>query len=86
MSNLGTSITVSLLALGVIFLTLSILIGVIKILVTWIPYTEPPPESRSQASSGYKETGEHIAIIHAAMAHYLGKHPEEIQIASIHPR
>ena len=81
MSNLGTSIMVSFLALGVIFLTLSILIGIIKILVTCMPYTEPP----SQASTGGAETGEHIAIIHTAMAHYLGKHPEEIKIANVHP-
>ena len=85
MSNLNTSITVSFLALAVIFLTLAILIGVIKVLVNWMPYKEPSHSLHSHASnSGDMEMAEHIAIIHAAMAHYLGKSPQEIQIANIH--
>ena len=84
MSNLNTAITVSFLALGVIFLTLTILIGVIKVLVSWMPYTAPPSHA-TQAPTGDAETGEHIAIIHTALAHYLDKRPEEIQIANIRP-
>ena len=43
MEDLRSSITVSFLALFVIFITLAILIGVIKILVAWMPYVDPPP-------------------------------------------
>ena len=83
MSDIGTSITVSFLALGVIFLTLSLLIGIIKVLVTWMPYTESLSQARSPVLTGDAETGEHVAIIHSTIAHHLGEPPEKIQIASI---
>ena len=83
MSDIGTSITVSFLALGVIFLTLSLLIGIIKVLVVWMPYVEPSPQARQSPSAG--DTEEHIAIIHTAISYYLGKRPEEIQMGNIHP-
>ena len=85
MSDLAPSITVSFLAMGVIFLTLSSLIGVIKILVNWMPYTEPLQKARLQASIGDAEIGEHIAVIHNVIAHHLDKRPEEIQIVNVHP-
>ena len=83
MSSIGTPITVSFLALGVIFLTLSILIGIIKVLVAWMPYTEPLLQETRSMPAGDAEIGEHIAIIHTIIPHYLGKHPEEIHISNI---
>ncbi len=82
MPNLTTSITVSFLAMGVIFLTLSILIIVIRVLVNWMPYTAPAPQPK-RVPTGDDKTNEHIAIIHCALANYLGKRPEEIQIVDI---
>jgi len=86
MEHLGTSITVSILAMGVIFITLTVLICVIKILVFWMPYIAPPPSlEKRNTAQGDSETTQHIAIIHAAIAHHMGKRPEEIQLSDIRP-
>ena len=86
MEDLRTSITVSILALFVIFITLAILIGVIKILVAWMPYVDPPPSETKKkvtALNNDPEINKHVAIIHAALSNYIGKSPEEIQISEI---
>tara|TARA_B100000686_G_scaffold343531_1_gene424539 strand:+ start:659 stop:925 length:267 start_codon:yes stop_codon:yes gene_type:complete len=87
MEHLGTSITVSFLAMGVIFTTLTVLIGVIKMLVSWMPYAAPPPslKKRKNTSHDESETTKHIAIIHATIAHHIGKQPEEIEVSDIRP-
>ena len=87
MEHLGTSITVSFLAMGVIFTTLTVLIGVIKILVSWMPYVAPPPSLKKRKSYGHddSQTTQNIAIIHATIAHHIGKQPQEIQISDIRP-
>lgn len=81
------SIQVSILAMAVIFLVLGVLVGVIKVLVHFLPYTAPPPPPpRAQApaaASGSSQDEDHIAAIHAALAHHLGKAPHEIQISNI---
>jgi sodium pump decarboxylase gamma subunit len=82
------SIQVSILAMAVIFLVLGVLIGVIKVMVHYLPYTAPPPTPpRAQAptttASGSSQDEDHIAAIHAALAHHLGKAPHDIQIANI---
>ena len=82
------SIQVSILAMAVIFLVLGVLIGVIKVMVRYLPYTAPPPPPpRAQAptttASGSSQDEDHIAAIHAALAHHLGKAPQDVQIANI---
>ena len=75
---------VSGLSMSVIFLVLSVLIGVIKILVHLIPYKEGPAPQDSGGPSAPNVPDEEItAAIHAAMAFHLGKSPDEIQIANI---
>jgi hypothetical protein len=54
----------------------------IKLLVKWMPYVPPPAKP---VPVGNQETSEHIAVIHSALAHYLGKPPNEIQIKNIRP-
>lgn len=86
MANLYAACLVSVLAMTVIFLVLSILIGVVKVLVYFLPYKEEegPPETRQISAPDTLEE-EHTAAIHAAIASHLGKLPHEIQIASIKP-
>ncbi len=81
MSPITSSIFVSLISLSVIFIILTSLIFVIKTLVKWMPYVPPP--AKPVSSSGNEETSEHIAVIHSALAHYLKKAPNEIQITNI---
>jgi len=80
-------IQVSILAMVVIFLVLGILIGLIRLMVHFLPYTaEPAPPPRAQAPAaapGTSQDEDHIAAIHAALAYHLGKTPQEIQIQSI---
>ena len=87
MSNIIQSIQVSLLAMGVIFLVLGSLIWVIKGLVHYYPYTAPaaqPSKSKAAPSpAGGSPDGEHIAAIHAALAHHLGKAPQDIHIVNV---
>lgn len=87
MELINQSIQVSILAMGVIFLVLGILIGVIKVLVHFLPYTAPPaPPARAQApaaASGSSQDEDHLAAIHAALAHHLGKAPQDVQISNI---
>ena len=87
MPSLVEPIQVSILAMVVIFLVLGVLIGVIKVLVHFLPYTAPTaPQPRAQApaaASGSFQDEDHIAAIHAALAHHLGKTPQEIRIINI---
>ena len=87
MPSLIEPIQVSILAMAVIFLVLGILIGVIKVLVHFLPYAAPPPPPpRAQApetASGSSQDEDHIAAIHAALAHHLGKAPQDIHIVNI---
>tara|TARA_B100000686_G_scaffold351591_1_gene450813 strand:+ start:1237 stop:1500 length:264 start_codon:yes stop_codon:yes gene_type:complete len=86
MENLGTAITVSVIAMGVIFITLSVLIGIIRVLVSWMPYTTPSSvKNQPNTSTENGEAADHIAAIHAAVCCYTGKPPEEIQIVDIRP-
>ena len=82
MASLIAPLQISLLALGVIFLVLTILMAVIKVLDFLLPYVEPPaPPAKPQSSGGQED--ETVAAIHAAMAHHLGQPPHQIQIARI---
>ncbi len=84
MPSLIAPIQISLLAMGVIFVVLTILIAVIKALDFLLPYVEPPaPSAKSQPAGGQED--ETIAAIHAAMAHHLGQALHQIQITRIQP-
>lgn len=86
MSLIIQSIQVSILAMGVIFLVLGILIGVIRVLVHFLPYVaepSPPPKVQALAASGSSQDEDHIAAIHAALAHHLGKAPQNIHLVNI---
>jgi sodium pump decarboxylase gamma subunit len=88
MSLITQSIQVSILSMSVIFLVLGVLIGVIKVMVHFLPYTAPAPapqktQAPKAASSGSSQDEDHIAAIHAALAHHLGKSPQDIHIANI---
>ncbi len=80
MANLIAPMQISLLAMAVIFLVLSILIGVIKGMVFLMPYVAPPPAKPKPAGGQDEET---VAAIHAAMAHHLGQAPHQIHITRI---
>ena len=83
-ANLLTAFTVSALSLTVIFIVLGILIGVIKILVSFLPYKDQKaPQKTRPAPAPDAEAEEHIAAIHAAIAFHTGKMPREIQITNI---
>ena len=90
MSLLIEPIQVSILAMAVIFLVLGILIGVIRVMVHFLPYAAlPASPSRAQApvaASGSSQDEDHLAAIHAALAHHLGKAPQDIQIVNITSR
>ena len=84
MSALIAPLQISLLAMGVIFLVLTILIGLILILDALVPYVEPPaPPAKPQPAGGQEE--ETVAAIHAAMAHHLGRAPHQLHITRIQP-
>lgn len=86
MSLITQSIQVSILAMGVIFLVLGILIVVIRVLVNFLPYAATPAspaKAQAPAASGASQDDDHIAAIHAALSHHLGKPPESIHIVNI---
>ena len=83
-TDIYTALVVSVIALGVIFLVLGILIGVIKVLVTILPYTEKTasqPKPQAPAQNQLQE--EHTVAIIAGIASHTGKSPHEIQIKNI---
>jgi len=90
MSLITQSMQVSLLAMGVIFLVLGILIVVIRVMVHFLPYKAPPAPAPKAAktpaaASGYSQDEDHMVAIHAALAHHIGKSPQDIHIANVTP-
>ena len=86
-----TSLTVSLIAISVIFTVLIILIFTIKLLVYVLPYQEPPVTKSSahlspQRSSASTVTPDIISAITAVMATHLGQSPQEFHITQITPK
>lgn len=83
-ANFIAALSVSAIALTVIFLVLTLLICVIKILDRLLPYQEPPaPAPRAAPVPAAGETDEHIAAITAALSAYLGVSPDSFRIESI---
>ena len=88
-----TSLTVSLIAISVIFTVLIILIFTIKLLVYLLPYQEEPPATKSSAqappqhsSASTTVTPDIISAITSVMATHLGKSPQEFYITQISPK
>lgn len=80
------AVSVSILSMSVIFLVLGVLIAVIKTLEHFIPYKAPPaapPRATAKAAPAAADDGEHVAAIHSALAHHLGKSPQDVGITRI---
>ncbi len=94
MSDFSSSIVVSILGLAVIFVALSSLILLIKVMVFLAPAPQKPhkkgPSAKSApaapASAGAGPASpEHSAVIQSVLAHHLGRPPAEIHITSVKP-
>jgi sodium pump decarboxylase gamma subunit len=83
-----TSLTVSGIAMTVIFLVLTILIFAIRLLVHFIPYVEPkkPARKTQPAPASPSDTDEDIAVITSVMTTHLSQLPENSQIINIQSR
>ncbi|MFQ5483143.1 MAG: OadG family protein [Nitrospinaceae bacterium] len=85
---IASAVKVSFLALCVIFLVLGILIGIIQALVHLIPSApaaapSPKPAPLTPQASASGEEEELIAVIQTALAHYLGRQPDQLQITDV---
>ena len=81
-----SAVNVSILAMGVIFAVLTILIFTIQVLVKLIPYEAPPPAPQCQKAAraaGSGDHDDHVAAITATLAMHLGKSPGEFRIVNI---
>lgn len=84
-----SAVNVSILAMGVIFTVLTILIFTIQVLVKLIPYEAPPPSPQRKKAVSAAIGGdhdEHVAAITATLAMHLGKSPNEFRIVNISQR
>ena len=84
-----SAVNVSILAMGVIFLVLTILIFTIKVLVKLLPYEAPPPAPQRRqkpASTASTSDDDHVAAITATLAMHMGKNPSEFRITNISQR
>ena len=82
-----TSLTVSLIAILVIFTVLVVLIYTIKLLMRLIPYEAPLAAARAKPKTSTNVvTPDIISAITAAMATHLRKSPQEFYITQIHPK
>ena len=73
---------VSVLAMTVIFVVLTILIFTIQMLVKLIPYEEPVP-SQKVSVSGSSGHDDQVAAITASLAAHMGKRPDEFRVLNI---
>ena len=74
---------VSVLAMTVIFVVLTILIFTIKMLVKLIPYKEPAPSQKVPVSGSSSGHDDQVAAITATLAAHMGKRPGEFRILNI---
>jgi sodium pump decarboxylase gamma subunit len=85
-----TSLTVSAIAMSVIFLVLTVLIFAIRLLVHFIPYVEPKkptPKAQPAATAPQtSETDEDIAVITSVMTTHLSQLPGNLQVVNIQSR
>ena len=86
-ASVSAALSVSLLAMAVIFTVLTLLIFTIKALVKLIPYKAPPAHpARKVSSSAAPEQDDQIAAITASLAAHMGKRPDEFRIVNIQSR
>ena len=86
-ASVSAALSVSALAMAVIFTVLIILIFTIKALVKLIPYKAPlTPPARKVASSAAPEQDDQIAAITASLAAHMRKRPDEFRIVNIQSR
>ena len=84
-----SAVNVSILAMGVIFTVLTILIFTIQVLVKLIPYEAPPPSPQRKKAARVVSGGDHddhVAAITASLAMHMGKTPSEFRIVNISKR
>ena len=85
-----TSLTVSLIAISVIFIVLTALIYTIKLLVRLVPYEEPPAQkvtpTELSKNSPPSVSPDIISAITSVMATHLGKSPQEFHITQVNPK
>ena len=81
------AVNVSALAMGVIFLVLTLLIFTIQALVKLMPYEEPPisPARKMASSPAAPGQDDEVAAITATLAAHMGKRPDEFRILNIQP-
>ena len=79
------AVNVSALAMGVIFVVLTLLIFTIQALVKLMPYEEPPaiPARKRASSFAAPEQDNEVAAITATLAAHMGKRPDEFRILNI---
>ena len=86
-ASVSAAVSVSLLAMSVIFMVLIILIYTIKVLVKLIPYEAPPaPPTRKAFASSPSGQDDQVAAITASLAAHIGKRPDEFRIVNIQSR
>ena len=82
-----SAVNVSILAMAVIFIVLTILIFTIKVLVKLLPYEAPPPAPQRRQKPASSENGnnndDHVTAITAALAMHMGKTPKEFKVVNI---
>jgi len=88
---ISTALTVSGIAIIVIFLVLTILIFTIKLLVHLLPYEAPPPpvkKARPVVASATQtsDVDADIAVITSVMSSHLGQTAGNLQVISIQSR
>jgi|GEM_PF-355337 len=90
-ATLTTPLTISVIAMSVIFTVLIILIYTIKVMVYLAPYEEPPAPARTRPNPtaapvvGSRVPPEIVTAITAALGAHLGKSPGEFQVTQINP-
>ena len=90
-ATLTTPLTISVIAMSVIFVVLIILIYTIKMMVYLAPYEEPPTPTGTRTNPtaapvvGSQASPEIVTAITAALGTHLGKSPGELQVTQINP-
>ena len=85
-ASVSAAVSVSLLAMSVIFTVLTILIFTIKVLVKLTPYEAPPAPPARKASASPSGQDDQVAAITASLAAHMGKRPDEFRIVNIQSR
>ena len=81
-ASILAAVNVSVLAMTVIFVVLTILIFTIRMLVKLIPYKEPAPSQKVPVSISCGHDDQ-VAAITATLAAHMGKKPGEFRILKI---